>query len=149
MSLPNGFYEVSSNWAGSAAFCNPSSPAFIRGRLVTQAEWSVATNAKVAALFNNYPRWILYGGPLPTREQAEQWLYAMYFWAQTKQLVWIPDPVKPVACVVPPQEILWPVEKPINWAKIFRWAWVKEGEPPLTLFKHNDSKWHDQKKGVL
>lgn len=149
MSLPNGYFEVSSNWAGSAAFCNPNSPAFIRGRLVTQAEWSYMTKAKVAALFNNYPRWIFYGGPLPTRTIAEQWMYSLYFWAQTEKLVWIPDPVKPIPCAVPPQEIQWPVEKPINWPNIFRWKWVYETEPPLTLYKYTDNKWHDQKKGVL
>lgn len=148
MSIPNGFYEVSSNWAGSAAFCDPSAPAFIRGRLVTQAEWNSANKAKIDGLFKKYPRWILYGGPISMRSIAEQWNYAMFFWAQQDNRVWIPDPIKPTPCIVPPQEIQWPVDKPINWGDIFRWKWVYETEPPVTLFKHNDNQWHTQQKGT-
>lgn len=148
MSIPNGYYEVSANWAGAAAHCSQNSPAFIRGRLVTQAEWASSNKTKIDGLFKNYPRWILYGGPISTRTTAEQWLYAMYFWAQQEGLVWIPDPAKPVPCIVGYNEIVWPVDKPIQWGNIFRWVWVHETQAPLTLFKHSDNKWHDQPKGV-
>jgi hypothetical protein len=147
VSIPNGYFEVSLNGVGAAAHCRHDAPAFVRGRLVTQADWSKLTNPN--GLFTKYPRWILYGGPLQTRDLAEQYIYTMYFWAQQQNLVWMPDPVKPTPCIVSPNEIQWPVEKPINWGNIFRWVWVRETEVPLTLFKHTDSKWRNQPKGTL
>lgn len=144
MSIPNGYLEVAADWAGSAAWCKSSSPAFVRGRLVKQSEWGTFNPNTI---LTTYPRWVFYGGPLPTKEVAEQWIYTLYFWSQANGLVWIPDPKKPTPCVVPPQEIQWPVQKPINWNNIFRWEWVRETQPPDVFAKQNDNKWHLMPKG--
>lgn len=110
MSVPRGFYETLQD-------CDDASPAFVRGVLVTQAQWAV----KGIDLLD-FPRWILYGGPFSTRQLAQVWDEYLFFNSAKQGLVWFGD--KSPLCIVPSHRLQWPVNSSVQW------TWVYEKEQP-------------------
>lgn len=113
VSVPRGFFETLDG-------CDFASPAFVRGVLLDEAQYKAMSPDQVIDA-QTIPRWTLYGGPLSTRQLAEQWDDYMSFWAFGAGKVWLS---LGTLCVVRKDQIPWPPDAS------FQWTWVWEPEQP-------------------
>jgi hypothetical protein len=113
VSVPRGFFETLDN-------CDAAAPAFVRGVLLEAAQYNAMSPSQVIDA-QTPPRWTLYGGPLSTKQLAEQWNDYMAFWAFGSGKIWLS---LGTCCVVPDYQIKWPPDQS------FRWQWVWEPENP-------------------
>lgn len=111
-SVPRGFYEDAS--------CDPASPGFVRGYLVNKAAYdAMSSDERFRLLSGEFPRWALYGVPLQTRQDADEWDTYLTFWADSQGMVWLSYGT---GCVAPNWGIKWPPDSS------FQWTWVYENE---------------------
>lgn len=115
-SVPRGFFEE-----GTPNRCEATSPAFIRGLIMPRKDWDALDVSEQVAL-RTPPRWALYGGPIGSVHEAQNWDAYLSFWAQSKGLIWVPS-FSPL-CVVQSFRIPWPASSG------FAWTWVRETEWP-------------------
>jgi hypothetical protein len=129
VSVPQGFYEK--------VVCEDIDWAFVRGTVMSQAavdEYDASRSGLEQAFFaipNNYPKWTLYGGPLPTMQDGRDLEFQMRQWARGNGYVWFDDDM---ACVLPSHVFRWPYEG-------FRWQWVWEQNPPAKVKQEWDGRW--------
>jgi hypothetical protein len=122
-SLPSGYYEIEEQT--KYAECTDSSPAFLRGILMLQADFNALSPAQRNEIGFMFPRWVLYGGPLLSRAVAKQWNDFMFFWAASNQRIWLPPGYDtPTPCIVRSPNLAWPTNQS------FQWRWVREIEKP-------------------
>lgn len=128
MSVPRGFYEVAPQSQQS------DYAAFVRGIMVPKPLFDKMSPAQRLDLLA-FARDIEYGGPLQNMQVAQEWDTFLFFWANYNNFVWLSGGL---FNVVPNSEIKWPIDD------VFRWTWVHETQPPLTLVKKwdgNVNKW--------
>lgn len=131
-SVPRGFFEIA-----QPGECDQFSPAFLRGTLLTRAEYdalpiSAPPPAKSKTTLQLTPRWTLYGGPLESKKLASEWQTYMQFWAQNQGLLWQPfdEP-----CIVKSHRIQWPADSS------FQWTWVRETYPPQRVIRTSQGRY--------
>lgn len=113
--IPRGFFEIA-----EPSECSDTAPAFLRGYLEPKKDYDARSfEAKTRLLVP--PRWILYGGPLPTRIQALQWSDYLFFWAVRNGYIWLSEGQP---CIVENYRLPWPQDSS------FQWTWVREIEYP-------------------
>lgn len=129
MSIPRGFYEVAPQNQ------LPQYPTFVRGVLISRKFYDGLTFQQKHDLLG-FPRNILYGGPLPNVQTAQEWNDTLFFWAQSTEQVWLPDGIVP--SVIPGDEVKWPADSS------FKWTWVQEPKQPtryITKWDSQHGKW--------
>lgn len=129
MTVPAGFYEKER--------CDAVDWTFVRGSIFTEeyvAQYDALNTGLEASFFtipDHYPKWTLYGGPLPTMRDATAFDFTVRQWAKRNGYVWFPDET---ACVLPEYVFGWPWEG-------FRWNWVWEGQNPAKVRKDYQGQW--------
>jgi len=113
LGLPRGFVA-----AGNGLPCDASSSAFVRGILIDTVLYNSMSPEQRLALQdpNVRPRWRLYGGPLSTRDLAQQWDQFLFFWAFNNNKTWISHGE---VCIAPPWAVSWPPDSSMQW----NWEW--------------------------
>lgn len=112
--LPRGFVLSGQNLP-----CDDSTSAFVRGVLLPKNTYDTMSIDDRLALDDpdKYPLWRLYGGPLSTRQLAQDWSRWLYFWAFNNNQVWIGHGEP---CIAPSWAVSWPPDSS------FQWSWIYE-----------------------
>ena len=118
MSVPRGFFETLDN-------CDFAAPAFLRGVLLDETQYKNMPPEQTVDL-QMPPRWTMYGGPLSTRQEAEQFDHYMPFWAFNNGKIWLS---LGTLCIVRNDQIKWPADSS------FQWTWVWEPGQPQRVTK--------------
>ncbi len=130
LGLPRGFVA-----AGNGLPCDGSTSAFVRGILIDTVVYNSMSQEQRLALQdpNVRPRWRLYGGPLSTRDLADQWDQFLYFWAFNNNKTWVSH--NPV-CIAPAWAVTWPPDQSMKW----EWVWDNGDRVATRYYDPNQGK---------